>query len=183
AFIQVLCRIIIKFFAGHDLSWHRGAGVIVAQHRALNLACLPFCPADTLFNHDLPVELCRLVDRGPKLFWCTSLRDSYRRSKIGGLHEHWKLQPTGYAFLAFLRIRFPVATEDCYVFNDRQSGSAEQRLHYIFIHARGRTEHPSTDVRQIREFEEALDRAVFAERAMENWEDDVDIDCSIGGTT
>jgi hypothetical protein len=69
------------------------------------------------------------------------------------------------------------------VFNDRQSCSAEQRLHYIFIHARRRTEHPSTNVRQIREFEEALDRAVFAERAMENWEDDVDIDCSIGGTT
>ena len=31
--------------------------------------------------------------------------------------------------------------------------------------------------------EESLDRSVFAERAMEDWEDNVDIDRSIGGAT
>ena len=52
------------------------------------------------------------------------------------------------------------------MFNDWQSGSAEDRLHHIFIHARGRTENPSADIRQIREFEESLDRSAFAQRAM-----------------
>ena len=65
--------------------------------------------------------------------------------------------------------------------HDGNSGGDEQRLHDVFVHARGRTEDARADVGNVGEFEQALDGAVLAEGAVQHGEDDVDVDGAVAG--
>ncbi len=49
------------------------------------------------------------------------------------------------------------------------------------IHAGGRSEHARADVGDVGQFEQTLNRAVFAERPVQHGEDDIHVDGSIGG--
>ena len=136
-----LRRIIIKLFAGNDPPGNRRAGRPLPNTRSFNLSRLSVLPRPHPLQPRSSGRTLRLVDRGPQLFWCRSLEIPTDDPRFAGFTNIGNFRIV--TLLAFLRIGFPVAPQDCYVFNDWQSGSAEQRLHHIFIHARGRTETPA----------------------------------------
>jgi hypothetical protein len=51
-----------------------------------------------------------------------------------------------------------------------KAAGPEQRLHHELVHARRRREDPTPDVGDVRQFEKALNRAVFAQRAVQHRE-------------
>ena len=55
-----------------------------------------------------------------------------------------------------------------------EAGGEEETLHGVLVHAGGGAEDARADVGDVGELEEALDRAVFAEGAVQDGEDDVD---------
>ena len=57
---------------------------------------------------------------------------------------------------------------------DRQPASREQNLHDRLVHARRRGQHAGADIRNVREFEQALHGAVLAVRPMQDREHHVD---------
>ena len=63
-----------------------------------------------------------------------------------------------------------------------QSGGTEERLHDVFVHARGRTQHARANVGDVGQFKQALNRAVLAEGSMQYREDHVHVDGAIGRT-
>ena len=66
--------------------------------------------------------------------------------------------------------------------HDRQSGSAEERLHDILVHARGRAQHARAYVWNVRQLEQSLDGPVLAEGPMQHRKDDVHVDGAVGNT-
>ena len=54
-------------------------------------------------------------------------------------------------------------------------GLGEEALHHVLVHAGGGAEDTGADVGDVGELEEALDGAVFAEGAVEDGEDDVEL--------
>ena len=60
------------------------------------------------------------------------------------------------------------------VLRDREPGARERALHHDLVHADRGAEHARADVRQVGELEETLHRAVFAVRAVQQREHDVD---------
>jgi hypothetical protein len=74
-----------------------------------------------------------------------------------------------------------LAAQHGHVLHDRQSRGAKQRLHDVFIHARGRAEHARAHVGDVGQFEQALNGAVFAEGSVQHGEDDIDVNGAVGG--
>ncbi len=56
----------------------------------------------------------------------------------------------------------------------RDPDVGHQVLEQHLVHAQGRGEHAGADIRDVEGFEQPLERAVLAERAMQDWEHDVD---------
>ena len=67
--------------------------------------------------------------------------------------------------------RFP---RDRHVVYNRQHSFRADTLHHLLIHGDGGRQHAGADVRNVRQFEQALHRAVFAEGAVKHREDYVD---------
>ena len=63
--------------------------------------------------------------------------------------------------------------------NNWKPGGAEKRLHNVFVHAGSGTEHACADVGNVRKFEQALDRTVLAEGAVQNGKNDVHVDGTV----
>ena len=57
--------------------------------------------------------------------------------------------------------------------NDRDAGGLQQPLLDVLVHADGGTQHPGADVRHVCQLEEALNRSVFAVRAVQYREHDI----------
>ena len=102
------------------------------------------------------------------------LADANRRAEICGLYEQRVLERCFNASSDFARRCFPLRAQDRDVFDDGQTCLREQALHHVLVHAGGRTENAGADVGDARQFEEPLDRAVFAEGPVQNGEDDID---------
>src|SRR5580704_9661912 len=75
----------------------------------------------------------------------------------------------------------PMRLQNGDVLNNRKARGTEQRLHNVFIHACGRTQHARPHVSDVSEFEKTLDGPIFAERAMQHGKDHVDINCAVAG--
>ncbi len=65
--------------------------------------------------------------------------------------------------------------------DDREAGRGEERLHHRFVHADRRSEDARPHVRDVRELEEPLHRAVLAVRTVQNREDDIEAGARDGG--
>ena len=109
------------------------------------------------------------------------LADSDRRSQIRRLHKNRIPELALYQFLNFLRLFLPGAAENRYVFHDGNSRRNKQRLHNVFVHARGRAQHARADISNVRQFEQPLNGSILAERAMQNRKDDIDVDGTVAG--
>ena len=58
---------------------------------------------------------------------------------------------------------------------DGQAVAREHQLHHVLVHADRGREHPGAHVPDVGQLEQALQRAVLAERAVQQREDDVDL--------
>ena len=68
-----------------------------------------------------------------------------------------------------------VAVAKRHVARDRDPAVAQHRLEQVLVHAQRRRSDTGADVRHSRELEEALHRAVLAERPVQDRQDDVDL--------
>ena len=157
--------------------------IVVAEHRALDLARLVLLSADAFFNHDLAVELCRFCDGRAEFLPIVRLRDSDRRPQVCGLYENGIFQLTLDPLLHFFRFALELAAQHGHVFHHGQSSRAEQRLHNVFIHARGRTEDAGANVGDVGQFEQTLNRPIFAEGSVQHGEDNIYVNGAIGCST
>ena len=151
-----------------DLARERRLGLRVADHRALDLA-----PVAMRLDDHARVVAKRQLDRVVELLLGRhDARDADARAQARRLdpdrHAHRRrlLAPARLAHLAEVHLREPVMGEEAL---------ADELVH----RDRGR-EHARPRVRDVEAFEEPLDRAVLAERAVEHGEGDVGAEQAAG---
>ena len=134
--------------------------VAVAEHAALDLDAV-----DALLDQDLVVVPARELDGGAELVVAAHLRDADRGAETRRLHEH------GVVEVVCGLVSF--AKRD--VARDGDPAVAENRLEEVLVHAQRRRGDARADVGHAGELEEALHRAVLAERAVQDRQHDVDL--------
>ena len=173
---EVLGLVVVELGSGDDLADDACLGRVVAEHGDLKLARLGSRASDALLDHEFAVEAGGEVHRGRKLFAVMHLADSDRRAEVRGLHKQGILQ-RGFDLLGgFLRIGAPLTAQHREIRRLRQAGGGEELLHRVLVHAGGGTEDTGADVGDVGQLKEALDRAVLAEGAVQDGEDDVDVE-------
>src|ERR1039458_7253438 len=91
------------------------------------------------------------------------------------------LQLALHQLLNFLRLFLPGAAQNGDMLHDGYSGGNKQRLHDVFVHARSRAQHARAHISDVGQFEKTLNRSVFAERAVQHRENNIDVDGAIAG--
>ncbi len=168
--VEVLRGVVVELVTRrHDLAADRRDRVVVAEHRALDLADA----LEALLDHDLAGEPERLGHRGVELPGIVGLRDAHRRAERRGLHEDREAEPCDPGRDPF-RILLPLGLADRVPRAHRQPGGREQHLLDRLVHADRRAEHAGPHVRHVGELEHALHRAVLAHRAVQDGQHHVD---------
>ena len=130
--------------------------------------------ADALLDDKFAVEAGCQIHRGGQFGALPHLADSDRGTEVCGFDE----DRVGQGFLDEAPATFRVGPPFCAPQGDvrrlRQARGGEQLLHHIFVHAGGGAKYARADVRQVSDFQQALDGAVFPERPMQDREDAVD---------
>ena len=156
--------IVVELASRNDLARHGSLRLVISQHRAFDFAAF-----DGRLNDDFRVVLGRQVQRLGQFSPVVDLRDTYRRTKIGGFDEHRApeafFQPSG------VLVSFPAGNGK--VIHRGQAPLAKQPLHDILIHGHGRTQHTGADVWQVGQLQETLHGPVLTERSVQNRENDV----------
>ena len=118
--------------------------------------------------HELLDEHLLVVSEGerdgrPELVLAVHLRDADRGAEPRGLHEHRVAE----------RVLDRVAEPDRVVRGDRDAAVAHDLLEQVLVHRERRGRDAGADVGNVRELEQALHRAVLAERAVQERQNDV----------
>ena len=103
------------------------------------------------------------------------LRDPDRRAQPRRLDEHRQPQRRELAEHA-VAIRRPARRAHARVVDLRDPGARQQVLRDDLVQAHGRREHARADVRHVEQLEQALHRAVLAERAVQHRERDLGVE-------
>ena len=96
--------------------------------------------------------------------------------EVRRLHEDGEAQAIDHRLQRRALVALPVAPQHHFVVANRQSLGRERQLHRRLVHADRRRQHARADVRHVRQLEQSLHRAVLAVRAVQNREDDVELD-------
>src|SRR5437868_7800142 len=118
AFLEVFGSVVVELFAGYHLAGERGLRVVVAQHRALQFAGLLLLAADALLNDDLAIIFGGRVHSAWQFLAVVRFGNSYGRSQIGRLYEHWVLQLALDRTLYSFRVFVPVAPQHRHMLHD-----------------------------------------------------------------
>ncbi len=171
--VLVLVLVRVELRARDDLARERRLRRRVAEDRDLDLT-----PFDRLLGDDPLVELERRLDRRVELGLVVRLAHADRRSHVRGLDEarqpELRDDPTREhgAVLA-------VAQREVVRLGHPAPG--EHALHHHLVHGDRGAEHPRSDVRQVRQVEQPLDRPVLPVGTVEQREDDVDPEAAAPG--
>ena len=122
-----------------------------------------------------------LVHRGREVGRRADLADADARAEVRGLHEAGETRRRGDSRRHRGRPDPPLAAEHDRVLDDGQTVRAEEAFHRRLVHPDGGGRHAGADVGEVREFEHTLDRPVFAVRAVEHDEHDVELAAEAGG--
>jgi hypothetical protein len=148
-----------------DLAGDRGHGRVVAEHRALYLPG----PVEPALDDHLGVEAEGVVHSAEELVPVPGAAHPHRGSHVGRLDEEGVAER-----LAAVEVRGGGDAAQRHPGQDGELGGGEEALHHVLVHPDGRPEHPGADVRDAGQLEQALDRAVLAQGAVEHREDHVD---------
>ena len=165
---SVLVVVVVELRAGNDLAGQRRFRRVVTEHRDFDLAA-----GHHLLGDDPLVELERVPDRDGELTFVVRLRDADARAHVRRLDEAREAELLRGGLDERVDI---VAVAQREVRRDREPGAHERALHHDLVHADRGAEHTGADVRQARELEQALHRAVFAVRTVQHRQHDVDAD-------
>ncbi len=164
--VGVLRLVVVELVGRHDLSGYRGARRLVAEHAALELASL-----DRGLDDDLAVVTRGELQRRAELAAVVRLGHPDARAEVAGLDEHGVVEAPFDGCHA-LRAGATVIAKD-EVLRLGQTGGREHRLHELLVHADGAGDDAGPRVRETGALEEALDRPVLAERAVQDRKGDV----------
>src|SRR5690606_9428258 len=135
---------------------------VVAQYGALN-----FTTVNSLLNHHLMVKLKGQTNGIVKLRFAGGFADADGRALIRRFHKQrqaeLRLDLREAVFIA-------VGASERHERRNIQTGVAQETFCDVFIHAGGRAQHIGTDKWQVRHPQHALQRAVFAQRAVNDRE-------------
>ncbi len=95
-----------------------------------------------MLNDELSVETGGKVQRRGKFAPVMHLGDAHRRAKVCGLDEEWVLQPAFDGRDRGRGIPPPFRAQQRQVRRLQQTGSGEEALHDVLIHAGGGSEDP-----------------------------------------
>ncbi len=156
-----------------DLADTRRNRLVVAQHRALELAK----PGHADLDHHLLIEAEGELERGVDLGCGQSFRDADARAQVRRFDEYGPPACERQRLGHDLRARSPKARRSHdEVRHDRQARLAEESLHHVLVHADRGAEHARPHERDVCECEQALHGAVFSHGTVEHGEHDVDVD-------
>ncbi len=165
--VLVLVGVVVEVGRGNDLAWERRHCGIVAEDADLDLAA----------RHHLLGKYPFVVgegvrDRVAQLRSRARLAHADRRTHVRRLHETWECELGLYAADELVDV-LPVAEREGA--RGGETGTDEHPLHRDLVHRERGAEHARPDVGQSRELEHALRGAVFAVRAVQQRDHDVDI--------
>src|SRR5438552_14581506 len=170
ALVQILRPVVVELRVGDDFSWDRGDGVVVAEHSALDL---PGALHRSL-DQRLAGEREGFLDRRRKVLRSLHLRDAHRGAERGWLDEQWKAEARR-APLDARPVPFPVAVVHHLVVDHAKPRGLEQHLLDRLVHPDRGSKHARADVRNPGQLQHPLDRAVLAERPVQDREHHVDL--------
>ncbi len=165
--VDVFAVVGVETAAHHDLAAAACDGVFVTQHRAFY-----FAAAHGGFHQHLLIKPQGQFDGGVVLGLVANLAHTHRRALVGRFDEHRQAE--------FIHRSFKGSTRGVAAGqgNERRHGNAgvaQQALADVLVHAHCRAEHVGADERQVSHAKQALQAAVFAEGAVDDGEDHVDV--------
>ena len=169
--IVVLRIVIVEFIGGQDLSHAGSLRLLVAQEGHLD-----FSAGNHFFHQNLVVIEERILDGRAKVFRLLHLVGTHRRSGRRRFHEKREVsvvyrQSQGNLFLrVFVVFVFLKNT----ILGHIYTGHRRQLLGHGFIHGIGRSANSRSAVRNLRQFEQALNISVLAVVAVKHRDDAVD---------
>ena len=170
--VEVLRLVVVELARGDDFARHRGLRLVVAEHAALDFPRVGHRGLDDDLAVERPSEIHRLAQTG-RVF---GLRNAHARPEIGRLDEHREAQPAFELGGDDIALQLPVVPQHDAIVADGQAAGREEHLGQRLVHAeRGRGD-AGADVGHVGEFEQALNRAVFAVRTVEHRKNDVEVE-------
>ena len=170
--VQILRFVVVELARRDDLAGHRGLRIVVAEHRAFDLARvraprLRPRPCDRTAS---AISIAGTSSAGVFTFEMPTLDP-----RLAGFTN------TGRPSVLDRRqhrvaIAIPLGADEAVPVADRQAARGEQHLHHRLVHARRRRQHAGTDIRNVGQFEQALHRAVFAVRAVQHRKHHVELE-------
>ncbi len=149
-----------------DLAGHRGDRVVVAQHRALDLAGV-----DGALEQHLAIECQRRAHRGLQRRGVPDAGDADRRAGVGRLHEQGVTERLGRGERGGRVGPQPRRRHQREV-DDRDAGVPQQPLGDVLVHADRRTEHAGADVGDLGQLQQSLHGAVLTVGAVQHRKND-----------
>src|SRR5690606_24885147 len=148
----------------------RGSAVDTLQDTTLDFAGA----FNGRFDDDFRVVALGFLNRLGQLVRLVDLADADAGATAGGLHEH-RVAHRRDGLLAGAPIPGPLPRPEHGKRRDRQPVRPEHQVGVVLVHRGCAAEHPGADIPYAGELEHALDRAVLAEWAVEEREDNIDL--------
>ncbi|CDN44222.1 hypothetical protein BN871_EK_00080 [Paenibacillus sp. P22] len=167
--VHVLGVVIVEVRSADDLADDRCARVVIAEHADFDLA-----PVDELLDDDLAVVAQRELDGCDELFPVAGFGDADAAAEIGRLDEAGIAESDLRLHDEERAVLLPLGPVEVAVDALLEPLVGEHLFHENLVHAYCRSKDPRSDVRNIGHFHQSLDRAVLAERSVQQREHDVD---------
>ena len=169
-FVHVLRFVIVELGLGNDLAGHRCLGLLVAQHRDLDLPSV-----HRALHQDLGVVSSGLIEAASQLLAAAHLGDSHRGAEAGRLDEgrepDLSQDPLDRGGVTGAELRS--ADQDSRY--HREAGGRQQPLGHLLVHLDGGAQHTGAHVGDSGHLEKALERAILAAGAVDDGKDHVEL--------
>ncbi len=165
--IDVFAVVGVETVPYHDLAATTGDGILVAQHGAFD-----FPAFDRRLHQHLFIKPEGQFYGGMIFSLAAHLAHTHGRTLVRRFHEHRHSEFLPGLFEGGSRRRATVEG------NERRHGNpgiAQQAFADVLVHAHGRAQHVGADKRQVGHAQQALQAAVFAEGAVDDREDHIDM--------
>ena len=144
--------------------------MVIAEHRTLD-----FARVHRPLDNNLSVVTGRKVKGRGQFLGVADLADTYRRAQVRRLHEERIADFLLDQSPRLPRVLLPFAPQHQHPLDDRKARVTKQPFHHVLIHPDRRTQDARAHVGDPGQLQQALDRSVLAEGAVQKRKNDVDL--------
>ena len=168
AFLEIFRGVVVEFAVRDDFAGDRRLRIVIAEDGDFD-----FAGGNGFLDQNLHCELASQVQRRGELLARVDFAHTHRRTERGWLYKYGVTEFQFDGALSCFRASLPIVAIDGNPRHDGDFRDLKQTLGDILVHADGRAEDTGAHEGQSSEIEQALNRSVFAERAVHHGEDDV----------